>query len=111
MNCKRFEELAAGHALGALGHEEAAQLQLLIAHDADARKEVAAFIDAAAAIATAALPRVVPSEDLRARILAKVATTPQVRPAPVHAPTTEGYRFLLNSPEGWKDTGASGVRT
>ena len=110
MNCKRFEELAAGHALGVLGHEEAAQLQLLIGHDADARKEVATFIDAAAAIAAAALPRVVPSEELRARILAKVATTPQVRPRLVQAPTTEGYRFLLNTPAGWKDTGASGVR-
>jgi anti-sigma-K factor RskA len=53
MTRKTLEELAAAYGLGALDQAEATQLEALMAQDADARQEVAAFIDAAAAFAHA----------------------------------------------------------
>ena len=111
MTCKQLEELAAGHALGALDRDEAAQLEMLMAHDADVRGEVSTFTDAAAAVASAAVPRVAPSEGLRARILAGVAATAQeAQPPPIPIAAAAGFRFVLNGPEGWVDTGIPGVR-
>ena len=44
MTRKTLEELAAAYGLGALDQAEATQLEALMAQDADARQEVAAFM-------------------------------------------------------------------
>ena len=111
MTRKTLEELAAGYALRALDPREEAQLEALIAHDADVRQEVAAFIDTAADFAAASSPRVEPSVEQRTRILASVAATPQLHRQPEETPVSNGYRYLLNSPEGWVNTDIPGFRT
>ena len=111
MTRKTLEELAAGYALRALDRTEEAQLEALIAHDADVRQEVAAFIDAAADFAAASSPRVEPSIEQRARILASIAATPKLNRQTAETPVREGYSFLWNSPEGWVNTGVPGFRT
>ena len=58
MNRKTLEELAIAYGLGMLDQAEASQLESLIAHDAEALQEVAAFIDTAASFAAASSPRV-----------------------------------------------------
>ena len=111
MTRKTLEELATGYALGALDPSEEAQLEALIAHDADVRQEVAAFIDAAADFAAASSPRVNPSVEQRIRILASVAATPQLHRQTAETPVSKGYSYLPNSPEGWVNTGIPGFRT
>ena len=111
MTRKTLEELAAAYSLGALDQAEATQLEALMAQDADARQEVAAFIDAAAAFAAASSPRVNPSAEQRARILASIAATPRLLRERAETPVPKGYSFLMNSPEGWVDTGVPGFRT
>ncbi|MCX6856039.1 MAG: cupin domain-containing protein [Verrucomicrobia bacterium] len=112
MNRKTLDELASGHALGALEPDEARQVKELLTHDAEVRREVAAFIDTAAAIAAAASPRVTPSAEQRARILAAVKATPQKLPD--ISPLTElpaGYRLMAHSKEGWEESEVPGFRT
>jgi len=111
MNRKTLDELAAGHALGALDADEQRRLETLLAHDPNARTEVAAFIDAAAAVAAAGAPRVTPSAAQRSRILALVKATPQKERAPAAAPLSQGYSVLADHLEGWVESGAPGFRT
>jgi anti-sigma factor ChrR (cupin superfamily) len=108
---KTLEELATGYALGALDPREEAQLEALIAHDADVRQEVAAFIDTAADFAAASSPRVQPSVEQRIRILATIAAAPQLHRQTAETPVSNGYSFLPNSPDGWINTDHPGVRT
>jgi anti-sigma factor ChrR (cupin superfamily) len=111
MTRKKLEELAAEYGLGVLSPAEATQLEALIAHDAEARQEVAAFIDTAAALAAASSPAVEPSVELRTRILGDIALTPQSQRETTEARTPEGYSFLLHSQEGWEDTAFPGFRS
>lgn len=111
MNRRTLDELAAGHALGALDADEQRRLDTLLAHDPNARTEVAAFIDTAAAIAAAGAPRVTPSAAQRSRILAMVKATPQKERAPAEAPLSPGYSVLADHLEGWVDSGTPGFRT
>ena len=111
MTRKTLEELAVAYGLGMLDQAEASQLESLIAHDAEALQEVAAFIDTAAAFAAASSPRVEPSTEQRARILAGIAATPQLHRKTAETSAPNGYSFLLNSSEGWEDTDMPGFRT
>jgi len=111
MTRKTLEELAVAYGLGMLDQAEASQLESLIAHDAEALQEVAAFIDTAAAFAAASSPRVEPSIEQRARILAGIAATPQLHPKTAETSAPNSYSFLLNSSEGWEDTDIPGFRT
>ena len=111
MTRKTLEELAVAYGLGMLDQAEASQLESLIAHDAEALQEVAAFIDTAAAFAAASSPRVEPSIEQRARILAGIAATPQLHRKTAETSAPNGYSFLPNSSEGWEDTDMPGFRT
>jgi anti-sigma factor ChrR (cupin superfamily) len=110
MNRKTLEELAAGHALGALDSSEAAELERLLAHDEKTRDEVAAFMDVAAAMAAGASPAVTPSTETRARILAAVAATTQARRVDAPACGQKGFRVTPRSESAWIETGLPGFR-
>jgi anti-sigma factor ChrR (cupin superfamily) len=109
MNRKKLEELASAHALGALNPEEAAEIEALAAHDSEAREEIAAFADTAAAFAAAASPRAVPDAALRARILA-AATEGTQAPVPVPVPLPPGFGIVRCGSEGWTESGIPGFR-
>lgn len=81
--------LAAGHALGSLTSEERATYERLLQHSEEARSEASAFDEVASALsATPATAE--PPADLKARLMAQIATTPQDRPADAtHAPSAE----------------------
>jgi len=111
MTRRTLEELAAAYGLGMLDQAEASQLEALIGRDPDALQEVASFIDTAAAFAAASSPRVEPSIELRARILASIAAAPHLHRKTAEASVPDGYSFVLNSSEGWGDTGVPGFRT
>lgn len=111
MTRRTLEELAAAYGLGMLDQAEASQLESLIAHDADALQEVASFIDTAAAFAAASSPCVEPSNEQRAKILARIAATPQLHRKAAETSVPDGYSFMLNSSEGWVDTAIPGFRT
>lgn len=110
MTRKNLEELAAGHALGALDSSEAAQLEALVARDEKAREEVAAFIDTAAAMAAGASPAVAPSTEMRARILAAVAATTQARRSEAPVSDSKGFCVTPDNEKGWMETGVPGFR-
>lgn len=110
MTRKNLEELAAGHALGALDSSEAAQLEALLTGDKKAREEVAAFIDTAAAMAAGASPAVAPSAEMRARILASVAATTQARRSDAPVSDSKGFCVKPDNEEGWIETGVPGFR-
>ena len=111
MTRKELEELAVAYGLGMLDQAAAARLESLIAHDVDALQEVASFADTAAAFATASSPRVEPSVEQRARILAGIAAMPQLHRKPAETSVPEGYCFKMNGSEGWVDTNVPGFRT
>jgi anti-sigma-K factor RskA len=68
--------LAAGYALGSLTPEELAEYESYLASSADARSQAAGFASAAAALESET-PEVEPSADLKARLMAQIAVTPQ----------------------------------
>ncbi|MBV8483771.1 MAG: cupin domain-containing protein [Verrucomicrobia bacterium] len=111
MTRKRLEELALDYGLGTLSPAEVSQLEALMIHDAAVREDVAAFMDATAALAAASSPLVEPSSDLRARIFAEIVNTPQCRAEKNEAATPRGFAFKLADPEGWEDTPVPGFRT
>jgi len=76
MNCTKFQELAAAHALGALDRAEASRLEAIVAADPDAREELESFQDTVAALASV-LPVRPPASDLRGRILERIDRTAQ----------------------------------
>ena len=113
MNCMELQELAALHALGALEPSEAARLDAALAHDPDARAEVAAIKDAAAALARLALAQKKPPSALRARLLAQIARTPQTHKAAAPAavpPPRPGFHFLGSDEGAWMPTPIPGIR-
>jgi anti-sigma factor ChrR (cupin superfamily) len=111
MTRKRWEELAVEYALGISTPDENTQLEALVAHDSDLGEEVAALIDTAAAFAAASSPVMEPSSGLRERILADIATTPQMSAQQPAAPVLPaGFTLLRHGREGWKDSGTPGLR-
>jgi len=104
-----LQELAAAKAVGALTSPEAAQFEGLVAHDESARAELAGFQDAAAAMAAAWVDPGTPSPDLRQRVLARIARTPQARP--VEAPALpKGFHLRRRGEGEWQTTPYPGVR-
>lgn len=75
--------LAAGHALGNLTPEEEAAYQAWLAEDPDHRAEARQLAQASAAVRAEA-PEQQPDPALKARILDRLATTPQQTPAARH---------------------------
>lgn len=71
--------LAAGYALGSLTPDELAEYESYLAESADARSQAAGFASAAAALEHDA-PEAEPSADLKARLMAQIAVTPQEAP-------------------------------
>jgi anti-sigma-K factor RskA len=68
--------LAAGYALGSLTPDELAEYETYLAGSADARSQAAGFASAAAALENDT-PEVEPSAELKARLMAQIAVTPQ----------------------------------
>lgn len=68
--------LAAGHALRSLTPEEKERYDRLLEVSPDARAEASGFADVAAAL-DAAPPEAAPPADLKARLMAQIAVTPQ----------------------------------
>lgn len=77
-------ELAAGYALGSLTPDEAGRYEAYLAESEQGRLDADAFAHVAGALAADA-PTVTPPPDLRARLMAQIAVTPQEAPAPVAA--------------------------
>jgi len=109
MKCNDLQELAAASAVGALTPEEASQLAGLAAQDADLRGDLARFQDAAAAMAAASAGSATPSRDLRQRVLARIARTPQAK-APEAAALPKGFHLRRNGEGEWQATPYPGVR-
>jgi len=79
-------ELAAGYALGSLTAEERAEYEEFLAESERGRLEADAFARASAALA-ADVPTDAPPPDLKTRLMAQIATTPQHAPAASEAPS------------------------
>ena len=112
MNCTELQELAALRALGVLEPSETARLDAAIAHDPDARAEVAAITDAAAALARLA-PAKTPPPALRERLLAQIAHTPQAGPSRAQSavpPARPGFSFIRPDEGEWMTTPIPGIR-
>ncbi|GAB3808992.1 anti-sigma factor [Humibacter antri] len=73
--------LAAGHALRSLSPEERERYERLLAASPEARAEASSFAKVAGALDDAP-PVAAPPTDLKARLMAQIAITPQHRPSP-----------------------------
>lgn len=113
MSCRTLRDLAARHALGLLDAAEQAHLTLLLAQDAEAREEMGAFMDAAAAIVIAGAAPVAPSASVRSTVLARIQRTPQQAPVPAPFPALAplGFNFVSFGEGDWVETGIPGIRT
>jgi len=110
MNCTKLQELAAAHALGALDRAEAARLEALLANDPDAREELEAFLNTAAALA-AALPARRPAAALRERLLERIGGVPQFPATEAAAPAlTPGFQIVPDDERGWTASAIAGSR-
>lgn len=109
MKCTDLQELAAAHAAGALDRVDLARAEALAAQDADVREELASLHDAAAALALALPCQQSPSPALRNRILARIAVTPQARPAG-KADAPAGFSFCGRDEGEWQATPIPGLR-
>jgi len=102
MNCTELLELAAAHALGSLPPADIARLDAALAQNPAARADLAAFRDAAAALAKTAAAPVNPPAELRAKVLERAARSMQVRTPPGEAAAiVEGFKFVTNDDTGW----------
>lgn len=111
MNCDELQQLSALQALGLLDPPDADRLRQRLEHDPDARVELARFLDAAAAMVTAA-PRVDPPPGVRARVLDQIRRRPQAKPvegSPAEAPVPEGMQFI-RSTAPWMPAPLPGAR-
>ena len=115
MNCTKFQELAAAHALGALDRAEASRLEAIVAADPDAREELESFQDTVAALASV-LPVRPPASDLRGRILERIDRTAQGGELenagpPASAPALPpGFHFVPDQGPAWTSTPIPGLR-
>ncbi len=109
MRCTELQELASAHAVGASTAAEAARLEALAADDEGMRAELAAFRDAAAAVAAAQPASPGPSAAVRAAVLARIRRTPQSK-APGGTGPREGFLFRFHDEGGWQQTPVPGLR-
>ncbi len=113
MNCTELQELAAFDALGILAPAAVARLGSATAHDPDARAEVTAIKDAAAALVHLAPAGKSPPAALRARLLEQITRTPQAprpgAPSPV-PPARPGFHFIRPDEGEWMPTPIPGIR-
>lgn len=96
--CDELHELASAYALDALPPDEATRVEAYLALSPALAEEVRALREAAAALAHT--ERAVPSPALRARLLSRVAATPQAAPrdAPPAAPAAAPVRDIRSAP-------------
>lgn len=111
MNLTKLMDLAPAYALGALDPADAALMQQIAAHDPAVRDEVAAFINAAAALARQVTRAIFPAPELRDRILDRIRNTPQAKPPGTSgSPATPGFVFKGAGAEGWRPGPVPGLR-
>ncbi len=124
LNCDELQQLTALEAVGALDGLDVERLRRRLASDPAARHELQRFIDVAAAI-VASVPRRRPASTLRAKVLDRIARTPQVgkgkaggsiadglgEAGPAREPFKVPPGFLLNTREApWLQGPLPGVR-
>jgi anti-sigma factor ChrR (cupin superfamily) len=112
-NCDELEQLAAIEALGALDGPDRARLQDILAGSPAARDAYRRFLDAAAALTVQVTPKK-PGPSVRAKILQRIGTTPQVSasgsqsPAPAINPAA-GIQFIF-ADAPWMESPLPGSR-
>ena len=112
-NCDELEQLAAIEALGALDGPDRARLQDILAGSPAARDAYRRFLDAAAALTVQVTPKK-PGPSVRAKILQRIGTTPQVSasgsqsPAPPPNPAA-GIQFIF-ADAPWMESPLPGSR-
>jgi len=113
MNCTQIQELAAAHALGALDAAEAARFQAMVEGDEGIRAEFALFANVVRRLAEGVAP-VAPSPRVRVDLMARIARTPQLKPATAadrsQVEVPGGFRFLRPSAGPWTEGPVPGVR-
>jgi anti-sigma factor ChrR (cupin superfamily) len=110
MTPRELESLAAAAALGAHDLHDAARFEAALASDPQLQADAAAFRDAIAATAEALCAPAAPPAELRARILAAIAATPQVGSGSSAPAAPHGFHFLGKDEGEWIETGAPGFR-
>ena len=117
MNCDEKQQETAAAAVGALSAEAAAALESKAATDPALGSELTRFRDVVAAIAAATTPPQTAPPALRSRILDRVRTTPQQRPAsttpqPATIPASQtippGFAFAFGD-GAWTPTAVPGL--
>ena len=88
--------LSGAYALNALESDEKARFEAYLLTSEETRTEVASLLDTAVLIGLSTVP-VAPPTDLKARLMAQIAVTPQRAPVPVERPTLTAV--LTESPE------------
>ena len=78
--------LSGAYALNALESDEKARFEAYLLTSEETRTEVASLLDTAVLIGLSTVP-VAPPTDLKARLMAQIAVTPQRAPVPVERPT------------------------
>jgi anti-sigma factor ChrR (cupin superfamily) len=111
MNFTNLQELAVAYALGAIEPREAALLEQIAAGNPSVQAELGALLEAAAALAASQSVRVAPEPSLRGRILDRIRSTPQARPAsPDTSLAATGFHFKPAGSEDWRRGPGKGLR-
>ncbi len=112
MNCTQIQELAAAFALGGLERADAARMQAMADADPDIRAELDTFLAVADRLVQG-VRRVEAPAGARARILDRIAKTPQLKgeaPASENSPLPGGFRFLRPAAGQWTEGPFPGAR-
>jgi anti-sigma factor ChrR (cupin superfamily) len=115
MNFTNLQELAVAYALGAIEPRDAAMLEQVAAGNPSVRAELAAMLETTAALAATQSARVAPGPAVRSRILDRIRSTPQMRPAtpdaaPDAALETSGFHFKPADSGDWRKGPGKGLR-
>ncbi len=111
MNFTNLQELAVAYALGAIEPRDAALLEQIAAGNPSVQAELAALLETAAALAASQSARVAPGPALRGRILDRIRSTPQVRPAsPDASLEATGFHFKPAGTGDWRKGPGKGLR-
>lgn len=111
MNFTNLQELAVAYALGAIEPREAALLEQIAAGNPSVQAELGALLETAAALAASQSARVAPEPALRGRILDRIRSTPQARPAsPDASLAATGFHFKSAGTEDWRKGPGRGLR-
>lgn len=90
--------LSGAYALNALDENEKNRFEAYLLSSEEARAEVASLLDTAAALALATVP-IAPPADLRARLMAQIAVTPQLAPLEASQSVPSAAGSTESSPE------------